>query len=468
MKALEHTYRYREDSVLGEGNGKPSLHLATSGGRESNPHFFAGSLLSPRRTADFLLALYEVVQSRFYIPSAMLQRILREADPVVTCDGERLRFEVFSSCCSVYARVDLLPEALSGSMVGRGTTNVDFNPPLRAALARVRDDDPVALRVGREQVELDRAGEKVVERKVRLPTRWIRGFLEIQSYLRGLEAEPRLRVSGSEALRFLRSLPRGKLGTSKLQVSQTQGRLRLARAIPSNQKRSDNPSVPVAGVERLRILEPILHHAQELQVFASSTGMVSCWQLLAKEMRFQLVLSPEVSRGFSGEGQALESLLDGDARRHAKAARALLGWQGRIDETELARQLQVDASAVERILAVLGTEGLVGFDVEQGAYFSRELPFQLSEVEKYQPRLVAARRLVEEGHVQIISSQGADLEAYVQGSGVEHRVRLGVGTDEARCTCRWFAKHQGDRGPCKHILALRLARRRARGRRQHS
>ena len=40
------------------------------------------------------------------------------------------------------------------------------------------------------------------------------------------------------------------------------------------------------------------------------------------------------------------------------------------------------------------------------------------------------------------------------GSGVSHRVRLGP--DGARCTCPWFARHQGQRGPCKHVLAVQL------------
>ncbi|WP_071605937.1 SWIM zinc finger family protein [Budvicia aquatica] len=24
-----------------------------------------------------------------------------------------------------------------------------------------------------------------------------------------------------------------------------------------------------------------------------------------------------------------------------------------------------------------------------------------------------------------------------------------------RCTCEWYGKHQGARGPCKHVLAVK-------------
>ena len=41
-----------------------------------------------------------------------------------------------------------------------------------------------------------------------------------------------------------------------------------------------------------------------------------------------------------------------------------------------------------------------------------------------------------------------------KGTDVEHRVRLQPEGD--KCTCPWYGKHQGDRGPCKHVLAARI------------
>ena len=28
--------------------------------------------------------------------------------------------------------------------------------------------------------------------------------------------------------------------------------------------------------------------------------------------------------------------------------------------------------------------------------------------------------------------------------------------ENAKCTCAWYLKHQNSRGPCKHILAVKL------------
>ncbi len=111
-------------------------------------------------------------------------------------------------------------------------------------------------------------------------------------------------------------------------------------------------------------------------------------------------------------------------------------------------------ATIAAALSILGVRGLVGYDLAEGAYFHRELPFDLSRVETLQPRLRDARKLLERDGVQVLKHEDDRIEAVVAGSGVEHRVRLTAA--DARCTCPWFAKHQGQRGPCKHVLAVQL------------
>jgi hypothetical protein len=109
-------------------------------------------------------------------------------------------------CSSAYARVDLEPDAYVGVVTGQGTTNVDFNAPFRAALAQVRDNERVGLAVGKEDVTLLRGADQIVERKVNLPVRWVKGFVEVQAYQSRMEL--RAELGKIETLRFLRSLPR--------------------------------------------------------------------------------------------------------------------------------------------------------------------------------------------------------------------------------------------------------------------
>jgi predicted nucleic acid-binding Zn finger protein len=78
-------------------------------------------------------------------------------------------------------------------------------------------------------------------------------------------------------------------------------------------------------------------------------------------------------------------------------------------------------------------------------------------LDKMHPRLLAARKLADEGAVRL--EDGGE-SASVRSGDAEYRVRFEDGV--ARCTCAWFARHRGERGPCKHVLAVEHVRRTAR------
>lgn len=88
---------------------------------------------------------------------------------------------------------------------------------MRAALARVRDEAGLELAVGPGDVTLRSGGAEVTERKVERPTRWIRGMVEVQSCLAAMRR--RFEVSGLEALRFLRTLPRASTSRTPLWIA---------------------------------------------------------------------------------------------------------------------------------------------------------------------------------------------------------------------------------------------------------
>lgn len=443
--SLPYHYRYVQGSLFDPE--RQALRLATfSGGENEHPYFFHGDLVRPKRTAELLRGLMRVVQTRFHIPAVMLERIIAEADPIVTCSDDRLRFEGFSGCCGVYARVDLLPGAVSGERFGRGTTNVDFNPPMLAALAMMRESDRASISVGADSVELATGRERVIEKQVQLPLRWLKGLVEVQA------CQGRMRavydIAGLEAVRFLRSLPRMKTNRRETWVVAAGRGLRLSQC--------ETPgAVRVGGIERLRVLETLAPQARSLRVFADDTTGASGWTLVFDDSRFHLVISPEVWRGFSGEGQALVSLSSEAWKTSLPRIRASLKWEAVLDLPALISHVGLVPDEVNQALAALGARGLVGFDLCETAYFHRELPFDLSQVENLQPRLQNARKLIAENKVRI-GSRSADLiEVFVVGSDVEHRVRLTV--DDARCTCPWYSRHASSRGPCKHILAARIA-----------
>ena len=444
--AIAHAYHYAARSQLERTGPTPHLRLATSGGEAPHPFFFEGALTEPKRAATAMLTLARVARSRFHIPPAMLARILRAADPVVTSSADRLRMESFSACCGAYARVDMLPAALDGELRGRGTTNVDFNPPMRAELAKVTAREKLRLSVGERELRARRGGgPEVVEKKVPLPLRWLKGFVAVQSIQARMEL--RLEAVGTEARRFLRAVPR-ESPRGPLWVTRAGRGLRIAG-------RAGRGAVQVGGIARLHVLDDLAGAATRLRVYADEAGH-SAWELCAAEAHFHLVLTSETWRGFSGEGAALTELATDKWRERVPHMRAALAWRSRIAAGEIAAAAGVDPDDAAAALAVLGSRGLVGYDLAEQAYFHRELPFDMEMVDAIHPRLANARKLVDSGGVEsLVVDDDGRVEARVRGSGVLHTVRIDAA--DAHCTCPWFSKHRGERGPCKHVLALQLA-----------
>ena len=422
----------------------------TTTGRVAHPRFFTGFLAGAEQAATGLLAVANVAQARYYNPQLTALR-----DPVVTCGGDRLRFESFSACCGVYARLDVLPGALDGEVVDRGTTNVDVNGPLREALARVGGADPLRLSVGPDELAVTTLDGPVVEKKVPLPERWLRGFAEVQVITAAFD--PRAELPAAEAVRFLRSLPRPR-GRSRAGVA--------LWAVPAGRslRLTAGPApgaVCLPGPERLETLLPLLRFARWLRAYGplAATGsppLASAWELELPQMRLVLTLSPESRRGFSGEGAALHALADDDTAADADLVAALLSFEPRVEVDLLAERAGLPADRVRAALAQLGTAGRVGFDVTEAAYFHRELPYDPDRVERMNPRLRNARALVEAGAVRL----DGDL-ARVRVDDHWQQVRFAA-DGAASCTCPWWAQYRGSRGPCKHVLAASIARREAR------
>lgn len=447
LSSFQHTYRYLQRSTLQSGK-TPRLSLETSSvGADAHPHFFEGTLKQPRLVAELLTAVHLIVGSRFFTSPNSVAHAIAVADPVVTSGGGLLRFEGFSSCCSAYIRVDLLPNAYDGDVIGKGTTNVDFNPPMRAALSKIRDEGGLQLAVGREAVRLRSAGTDVTERRVALPTRWLRGMVEVQSYQANMQLC--FKATAVEALRFLRTLPKASTHRTPLWVS------RVGAGLAASTRPSAD-AVRLTEASRLRPLQALLPRAMGLQVFADEAQQASTWVLDFGSARASLVLSSEVWRGFSGEGQALSALMRAARGSCGELARvrAALNWQGAIDPATLAAQVGTRAQDVADALCVLGASGLVGFDVSDRHYFHRVLPFDLSMMDDLHPRLADAHLLLDEGAVSMVSTD--PFEASVASGGVLHRVREVEG--KLHCTCPWFSRHQGHRGPCKHALAASTMR----------
>ena len=436
------TYQYSSPSSLIKSADRDELFLAKYSEIEKKeaPCFFWGKLKDPFNTARCLITLSNVVQSSFNLSPFEIAKL---KDPIVTAGNEKIRFEGFSHCAGVYARVDLLPGAYDGEFPENGTTNVDFNQPMISALSRVAKNENVLLSVGKKEVAIQKGSEKTVERKVPLPIKWIKGLTTVQIYLS--EAEKVFSFTRIQALQLFQSIPSGK--------SKADYYLVMRGNKPMFTPVNSVNAICIGGLHRLKLIEPLLAYADELRVFPHPTMQSTTWQLYFGNIRFNLSLSRDAWRGFSGEGAALESLIEDIPDTWIDALDKYSYVNQAFNPAMIAVEEGLSLDKLDNITGRLSAMGLLGFDLDENQFFYRRLPFKLKRILSLNPRMKDAEKLLEENKVEIISKSDNRIEAKVAGSGVSHSVII-EGESE-RCTCTWFSRHQGERGLCKHILAVK-------------
>jgi hypothetical protein len=436
------TYQYARPSALSKSGSADELFFAKYSEiqKKDVPCFFWGRLTDPYTVARCLLTLSKVVQSSFSL-SPFEMAMLK--DPIVTAGNEKIRFEGFSHCAGVYARTDILRGGHDGEFLDNGTTNVDFNQPMLSALSGIRKNENVLLSIGQKEVALHQNGQKTVERKVPLPVKWIKGLTSVQIYLS--ESEKVHSFNRLQALQLFKTIPAGKPKTDYYLI------IRGGKPMFSPVKSGD--AITVGGIHRLKLIEPLLSIADELRVFPHVNMQATTWQIYMGPVRFSLSLSRDAWRGFSGEGAALESLIADIPDSLVETIDNYSYANQEFNAALLAINEDLDLKKVDNLTGRLSAIGLLGYDLDDNGFFYRRLPFKLSRIMSLNPRLKDAEKLLLEGKVNIVKRQADKVEAKVEGSGVTHTVILHG--DVAQCTCTWFSKNQGERGTCKHILAVK-------------
>ncbi|QNA44272.1 SWIM zinc finger family protein [Lacibacter sediminis] len=436
------TYKYHSPSQLVKNADNDELFLAKFSElqKKEAPCFFWGHLADPYITARCLITLSNVVQSSFNLSPFEIAKL---KDPIVTAGNETIRFEGFSHCAGVYARVDILPGGYEGEFPDNGTTNVDFNQPMISALSKIARSERVLLAVGKKEVSIEKGNEKIVERKVPLPEKWIKGLTTVQLYMS--ESEQQLRLTKMQALQLFQTIPTGKPKADYFLV--------MRGNKPTFSPIQSQNAICVGGVQRLKLIEPLLAFADELRIFPHTSMQATTWQLYFGRLRFSLSISRDTWRGFSGEGAGLESLIEDMPDNLIEAMDGYSYANQVFNPALLAVNEGLSFSKIDNLAGRLSAMGMLGYDLDDRQFYYRRLPFKLKRILSLNPRMKDAEKLLADNKVVIISKKDNRIEANVLGSGVQHLVLLEA--DKARCTCTWFSRHQGERGPCKHVLAVK-------------
>lgn len=398
-------------------------------------------------------------------------------DPIITVHPDEVFFECFSQDESSYARVGCSYEVFEGLREHAcGTTNVDYSSALYDEFQKIRDYRETELTVDPRGFEVQTAGDAGYrEVKIDLPDSWVRGLLQVSSAM--TLPGHRFSLHPMDVHNFCLWLRRHKETRSprSIRFHLEPGRPIRATFEPWNHEITCARSVypgPVAaevrvwGRRRLHLLERLVPVARRFDVVLLGTGMPSFWIADCGDISFTLGLSGWTRNDWSG--QANFDLLAPRADVDTETAAAVFGalkkdW--RATAPELAGRLGMDGATVRSALQQYTQVGRVMYDLNKGVYRVRELsrdPLDMGALRFSNPReeeaaALVAQRAVTHRHARV-DHQG---HTAVSGKVGRDEPSLALNTDgrivQAACSCSFHFQNKLRKGPCAHILALRLA-----------
>jgi hypothetical protein len=406
-------------------------------------------------------------------------------DPVVTVHPDQVFFEVFSKDEGTYAKLGMDLGAFElAYQPACGTTNIDFSPALFAGIEQMRSYRETRLSIGREAVKLATASAgDVIEKRVRVPDSWLRGFLQVQSAatlpLDSFRLEP---INLYNVLRYLRMHGDRKGKRRGLRIELVPGeapRLVLEpweTLMPSTAgvyKGRASRVVRLWGRRRLLLLRRLLPFAKEIEVHVMGSGLPSFWVLRAGAYTLTFGLSGFTAANWS-QAASFDLLLPRKTQ-DSKPLEAVLKALSTVwvaDTKVLTQATGLKGAALTEALQMGCQQGRLVYDLASNVYRLRpltEAPLDLGRLEYRNQRERSAHDLLaRRGAVKIesenrIAGTGTELtgKVKVEEDRREYRPQMLL-TEEgqvnkAECTCTFFRKQGLKAGPCTHLIALRLA-----------
>lgn len=506
-----------------------SSRVATAGGaalvelypnRDRPAVQFAGTVKEPIRFREALSALYAVVGGDYrYQPKDRTQylaylRLRKETasqsvwqaqqayfgwllrndpllfcilDPVVTVHPDRLLFEVFARDESSYACLSVDRTAFddAAGTVQCGTTNIDFSDALYVSVQQLRGYRATRLAIGGDGVGVaTETRPEVLEKSIRVPDAWLRGFLQVQSA--ATLPMDHVRLAPVDVYNLLRQLRlhgdrKGKRRGLRLElVPGRPAKLVLEpwetvlESTAGNFAGKSARVVRLWGRRRLMTVRRLLPFVESVDVYVLGSGLPSFWVLRAGEVTLTLGLT-----GFTAANWAAAVGFDlllprktQDATALKKVLAYLSGGVFVASKEGIAAATGVKGSALTEALQSGCQHGQLMADIAAGVYRLRPVvdgAVDLTRLQYRNDREKAAHDLLtRRGAVSIvgenrIAGQGLELtgKVSVAEDSRDYRPQMLLGDEgtirRAACTCAAFRKGGLTAGPCVHLVALRLA-----------
>lgn len=401
-------------------------------------------------------------------------------DPVITVHPDEVFFECFSKDESSYGRLNANFEVFKN--VGEfacGTTNVDYSSALYDEFQKIRSYKTTKLEVDPSGFEVQTGeDESHKEVKIDLPDSWVRGFLQVSSANALPAVAVNLHPMDVHNICFILRRRKELVGPRSMRYQLKPGEpvtivfdpwgtvLECPRSIYEGDREEE---IRVWGRRRIHILERLIPVAKQFTVQLLGKGMPSFYTADLGDMTFTLGLSGWTSNDWSSSGNfdLLAPRAEVDSQTKQMVFNALKeNWFESPDS--LASRLGLDRSVVLGALAAYTQAGRAIWDGHNGVYRVRELtrePLPMEQLRFANDREQSAMRFLDGNRVKIgsgfLDSDNVQvLSGTVRDKDKTFQPSLRIDPDEriieADCTCNWHQQNKLRKGPCEHILALRL------------
>jgi hypothetical protein len=401
-------------------------------------------------------------------------------DPVITVHPDEVFFECFSQDEASYGRLGTSYEVFKNiNEFSCGTTNIDYSAALYNEFQKIRSYKTTRFEVDPSGFEVKTQGEEdYKEVKIDLPDTWVRGFLQVSSAMSLPTTSFTLHPMDLYNMCFILRRHKEILGPRSLRYVLKPGEpikivfepweteVLCPRSIYQG---NSAITVRVWGRRRILILERLIPVAKQFTVHLLGTGLPSFYVADLGNMSFTLGLSGWTANDWATAGNfdlmaPRADVDDFTKRRVFEALRE--NWVENVDS--LASRLGIERSAVLGALGAYTQAGRAIYDLNKGVYRVRELsrePLPMDKLRFANPREESATSFLNQNAVKVTNLEqdvtGAlNVIGTVKDKNKTYNNMVSIDKDErivkALCDCYWHTQNKLFKGPCEHILALRM------------
>lgn len=397
-------------------------------------------------------------------------------DPVITIHPDEIFFECFSQDESSYGKLGCNHNVFDSiNEIKYGTTNIDYSAALYNEFQKIRDYKNTRLSIDPEGFSVQTTNEENYrEVKIDLPESWVRGFLQVSSAMSIANTSFELAPVDLYNIFFILKRHKEKKGPRAIKYVLKPGEKVQIILEPWNTviqgsyeyTGSEYKEIRVWGRRRMLTLERLLPIAKSIKVHLLGTGLPSFYVVDLGEMNFTLGLSGWTANDWSKSGNfdlmAPRYTTDGMTQQ-----KVLLGLHNEwlAGGKELSKTLNLETKETLGSLSALIQAGKVIYDLNKQVYRFRalsndELP--LDSLRFANEREAKANKLVRNQTSPNVEERngGIRLRGVVKDDNRVYDVVVDIDADErltyGKCSCSFYAQNQLRKGPCEHMLALRI------------